>query len=372
MSNEILGIDIGGTGIKGAVVDVETGTLITERFRIKTPRPATPEAVAETVGQIVQHFEWKGPIGIGFPAVIKDGIAFTAGNIHPSWIGTDAQRLFEQASGCTVTIANDADAAGLAEIHLGAGKDRDGVVIMVTLGTGIGTAIFHDGKLFPNTELGHLIIRKKDAERRAANSAREKHDWSWKKWGKKVTEYLAELDRLLWPDLFIIGGGASNEWEKLSAHIKVRAEIIPAKMANIAGIVGAALVAQYVPHHNQRPTQVHLQPGEDETEVGLKVTTHEVSDAAESESAPSGETETEVGLKVTTHEVSPESDSVPSEEEPDSTAEASDESEAPQLTASPATSEEPETSDSASTNTSQVKSRSRSQAKSRTRTKAKT
>lgn len=372
MSNEILGIDIGGTGIKGAVVDVETGTLITERFRIKTPRPATPEAVAETVGQIVHHFEWKGPIGIGFPAVIKDGIAFTAGNIHPSWIGTDAQRLFEQASGCTVTIANDADAAGLAEIHLGAGKDREGVVIMVTLGTGIGTAIFHDGKLFPNTELGHLIIRKKDAERRAANSAREKHDWSWKKWGKKVTEYLAELDRLLWPDLFIIGGGASNEWEKLSAHIKVRAEIIPAKMANIAGIVGAALVAQYVPHHSQRPTQVHLQPGEDETEVGLKVTTHEAADAAHSESTPSGEAETEVGLKVTTHEVSPESDSVSSEEEPDSTSEVSDESDATQLTDALATPEAPQASDSASTDTSQVKSRSRSQAKSRTRAKAKT
>ena len=318
------------------------------------------------------HFFQDSRIGIGFPAVIKDGIAFTAGNIHPSWIGTDAQRLFEQASGCTVTIANDADAAGLAEIHLGAGKDRDGVVIMVTLGTGIGTAIFHDGKLFPNTELGHLIIRKKDAERRAANSAREKHDWSWKKWGKKVTEYLAELDRLLWPDLFIIGGGASNEWEKLSAHIKVRAEIIPAKMANIAGIVGAALVAQYVPHHTQRPTQVHLQPGEEETEVGLKVTTHEVSDAVESESTPSGEGETEVGLKVTTHEVSPESDSVPSEEEPDSTAETSDESEATQLTDALATPEATQVSDSASTDTSQVKSRSRSQAKSRPRAKAKT
>ncbi|MBX7219720.1 MAG: ROK family protein [Blastocatellia bacterium] len=237
----ILGIDIGGTGIKGAPVNIQTGEMIGERFRIKTPRPATPQAMVETVAQVAAHFSWKGPIGCGFPAVVKNGVVMTAGNIDQSWIGTDGKALIEAATGCPVALVNDADAAGLAEIEFGVAKGRPGTVIMVTLGTGIGTAMFLEGRLFPNTELGHLILRGKDAERRAANSAREKHEWSWKKFGRNVTEYLNELDRLLWPDLFVIGGGASNEWDKLQPHVNTRAEILPARMANIAGIVGAAL-----------------------------------------------------------------------------------------------------------------------------------
>ncbi len=241
MGKLILGIDVGGTGIKGAPVDVTTGQMVGDRFRIKTPKPATPEAVAGTVAEIVAHFSWDGPIGMGFPAVVKNGVVHTAGNIDKSWIGTNAKDLFSTATGLDVTIINDADAAGLAEVFFGAAKGRTDEIVMVTLGTGIGTAMFHDGRLLPNTELGHLILRGKDAELRASNSARERKGWSWKKWGENVSEYLEELDRLLWPDLFIVGGGASNDWDKLGPHVKTRCEVVPAQMANIAGIVGAAL-----------------------------------------------------------------------------------------------------------------------------------
>lgn len=243
MGEQILGIDIGGTGIKGAVVDLHNGSIVQERFRIETPRPATPAAIAATLKQIVDHFHWTGAIGIGFPGVIKKGVVLTAANLHPSWVGKNAEKLFSSKTRCKVKIANDADVAGLAEMRFGAGAGCNGAVVMVTLGTGIGTALFNEGKLVPNSELGHLTMDGKDAEARASDRARCEHDWSWKKWSKRVDEYLKELDRLLWPDLFIIGGGGSKEWEKFGPRLKTRAEIVPAKLGNPAGIIGAALLA---------------------------------------------------------------------------------------------------------------------------------
>ena len=247
-ADEILGIDVGGSGIKGAPVNIQTGELTGERFRIKTPQPATPEAVTETIAEVVRHFDWHGKIGMGFPAVVKNGTMYTASNIDPSWIGTNGQALVEAKTGCPVSIINDAEAAGLAEMTFGAGKGKDGCVMMVTLGTGIGTAYFVDGRLVPNTELGHIIIRGKDVERRASAGAREKKDLSWEKWGELLTEYFHELERLLWPDLFIIGGGASKEWDSLVPYLKNETPMVPAQMLNTAGIVGAALVA-----HTEEP-----------------------------------------------------------------------------------------------------------------------
>jgi polyphosphate glucokinase len=241
MASEILGIDVGGSGIKGAPVNVTTGELTGERFRIKTPQPATPEAMTDTMAEVAKHFDWHGKIGVGFPAVVKQGTMYTAANVDPSWIGTNGQALIEAKTGCPVSIINDADAAGLAEMRFGAGKGKMGSVMMVTLGTGIGTGFYVDGRLVPNTEFGHIIIRGKDAERRASAGAREKKGYSWEKWGTLLTEYLHELERLLWPDLFIIGGGVSDEFDKLAAHVQIQTPMVPAQMLNLAGIVGAAL-----------------------------------------------------------------------------------------------------------------------------------
>lgn len=256
MTKCALGIDIGGTGVKGAPVNLRTGELLRERFRLLTPQPATPSAVAETAFELIRHFGWSeqdGPIGVGLPSVVKQGVAHTAGNIDPSWIGCDAAALFKTCTGFTVALLNDADAAGLAEMRFGAGRDLAGLVAVVTLGTGIGTALFYDGKLIPNTELGHLIIRDKDAERRASLAARERHDWSWKKWAGYVGEYLAELHRLLWCDAFIIGGGASNKFDKFAAYLTCPAPVLPARMANLAGIVGAALATAAHPKTRNAP-----------------------------------------------------------------------------------------------------------------------
>ncbi|MBI4552072.1 MAG: ROK family protein [Candidatus Latescibacteria bacterium] len=247
---EVLGVDIGGTGIKGAPVNVETGELTGERERIPTPHPATPDGVIAAVAQLVEHFNWKGPIGCGFPAVIKGGEVHTASNIAQEWIGVNAQGLLEQATGQTATIINDADAAGLAEMRFGAGKSRHGLVLIVTLGTGIGSALFIDGRLIPNTELGHIEVRGKDAERRAAESVRERKQLNWKQWARRVDEYLHTMERLLWPDLIIIGGGVSRKYERFFPHLTVRAEIVPAQLRNDAGIVGAALAA--VPSRSSR------------------------------------------------------------------------------------------------------------------------
>ncbi|OYT72984.1 MAG: polyphosphate glucokinase [Chloracidobacterium sp. CP2_5A] len=244
MIKRALGIDVGGTGVKGAPVNLRSGELAQERLRLLTPQPATPSAVAETVFELIRRFGWSeqdGPIGIGLPSVVKQGATHTAGNIDPSWIGCDAAALFKDCTGFPVTLLNDADAAGLAEMRFGAGRDLPGLVVVVTLGTGIGTALFYNGQLIPNAELGHLVIRDKDAERRAALSARERYEWSWKKWAGHVSEYLGELHRLLWCDAFIIGGGASNKFDKFAAYLECPAPVRPAQMANLAGLVGAAL-----------------------------------------------------------------------------------------------------------------------------------
>jgi polyphosphate glucokinase len=239
----LLGIDIGGTGIKGAPVDTDTGELVAPRLRIPTPQPATTDAVAAVVRDIAAHFNWEGPIGATFPAAIKQGIVHTAANVDESWIGTDAAQLFTSATRSPVTVVNDADAAGLAEVQHGAGKGRMGTVVVVTLGTGVGTGLFTDGVLLPNTELGHIQIRGKPAEHRAAESARERDALSWKQWAKRLNEYFAVIEKLLWPDLIIVGGGVSKKHEKFFPLITTRAELVPAALLNEAGIVGAALAA---------------------------------------------------------------------------------------------------------------------------------
>ncbi|NUM46137.1 MAG: ROK family protein [Anaerolineales bacterium] len=240
----ILGIDIGGTGIKGAIVNTTTGELVTERYRLLTPQPATPEAVAETVGQISRFFNWQGPIGIGFPAIVRSGITLSAANVDLAWIGTDAATLFEQATSCPVRVVNDADAAGMAEMRFGAGADREGVVLIVTIGTGLGTALFVNGHLVPNTEFGHIEIGGKDAELKASEAARIREELSWKKWAKRFNRYLQTLENLLSPDVIILGGGASKESEKFVQRLNVKAELMIAAMLNEAGIVGAALAAE--------------------------------------------------------------------------------------------------------------------------------
>ncbi|HMK10036.1 MAG TPA: ROK family protein [Acidimicrobiales bacterium] len=242
-SNVKLGIDIGGTGIKGAPVNIDTGDLTTERYRLLTPKPATPTAVAGIVGEVVKHFDYHGMIGCTFPAVVKHGVIETAANVDKSWIGTNARSIFEDATGCTFTVTNDADCAGVAEMKFGAGAGRPGVVIIVTLGTGIGTAVFYNGELIPNTELGHMELRGKDAERRAADSVRERKKLDWQQFAKRVDEYLDHLEAVLWPDLIIIGGGVSKKGEKFIPLLTPRCEVVAAKLQNEAGIVGAALTA---------------------------------------------------------------------------------------------------------------------------------
>lgn len=241
---EILGIDIGGSGIKGAPVDVLKGELMADRYRIPTPQPSKPEAVAEVVAKVARHFEWSGPIGCTFPAVIKKGVAYSAANVDKSWIGTNGQQLIEQKTGCPVLLLNDADAAGLAEMSFGAGRGRSGVVIMITLGTGIGSAIFVDSVLVPNTEFGHMEVRGKDAEDRAADRIRKKEELSWKNWAERVDEFLGRMEVLFSPDLFIIGGGISKKHEKFFKYLNTKAELVPAESLNEAGIIGAALAAK--------------------------------------------------------------------------------------------------------------------------------
>jgi polyphosphate glucokinase len=240
----ILGIDIGGSGIKGALVDIETGEMVSDRFRLPTPELAKPDDVADVVQQVVQHFDYHGPLGAGFPSVILHGVVYTAANIHESWIGVNAEELFTRKTGCKSFVVNDADAAGVAEMSFGVGKGYGkGVVLFLTLGTGIGSAIFIDGKLLPNTEFGHLEVRGKDAEKRASDAARKRKELSWAEWGLRLQEVLAKMEALIWPDLIVLGGGISKEWENFIPHLHLRAEIIPAELLNQAGIVGAAMYA---------------------------------------------------------------------------------------------------------------------------------
>lgn len=240
---KVLGIDIGGTGIKGAVVDTKKGRLLTDRVRIPTPEPATPDAVAATVASLTEHLDWNGPIGCTFPGVVKDGVIHTAANVDESWIGTDASKVFEHATGQPVAIVNDADAAGEAETVFGAARGRDGIVLTITLGTGIGSALVVDGVLIPNTELGHLELRGGDAERWAAASVRERLELDWDEYAARVDEYLRRVEALFWPDLFIIGGGISKNADKFLPKFTCRTPVVPAELRNDAGIVGGALAA---------------------------------------------------------------------------------------------------------------------------------
>jgi len=238
---QVLGIDVGGSGIKGAPVDTNTGKLIAKRVRIETPNKAEPEPVVEVVTEIAKSFNWMGRIGIGFPAPIKGGVVMMAANISEKWVEINADELFTKTTGCDCTTINDADAAGLAEMKFGAGKGQPGTVIMITLGTGIGTAIFHRGHLLPNTEFGHLDMNGRDAEHRASDAVRQSEELSWKKYAKRLNKYLATMERLFWPDLFIIGGGISKETGKYIPLLKIETPVVPAQFLNEAGIVGAAL-----------------------------------------------------------------------------------------------------------------------------------
>jgi polyphosphate glucokinase len=241
------GVDIGGSGIKGCTVDLDAGKLHAERIRIPTPEPSKPDAVADVVKQIVNDFGWQGPVGVTLPAVIKRGVAQTAANIDKSWLGTDAATLFAERLGlpvADVVVLNDADAAGIAEISYGWPDDRDGVVVLLTFGTGIGSAVFVDGKLVPNTEFGHLEVDGHDAETRAAASVKEDKDLSWAEWAARVSRYIRGLEDLIWPDLIIAGGGVSKKADKWLPLLEVRTRVVAAELRNDAGIVGAAVAVR--------------------------------------------------------------------------------------------------------------------------------
>ncbi|MEQ9309306.1 MAG: ROK family protein [Balneolaceae bacterium] len=241
---EILGIDVGGSGIKGAIVNTEIGELITDRFRIVTPQPATPDAVIETIAEIVRHFNWNGLIGCGFPAAVHNEIVKTASNIDKSWIGINASERIESVTGCSTHLVNDVDAAGFAEMEFGAGANEKGTVFMAAFGTGIGTAIFHNKQLIPNTELGHVIMYGMKAEHYSANSIRTRDNLSWEEWGGRVNEYFQKVEFLFWPDLFILGGGVSKYFDEFSQYLHLDTPIVPAANRNHAGIIGAALGAK--------------------------------------------------------------------------------------------------------------------------------
>ena len=240
---EILGIDIGASGIKGAPVDTRSGEMTAPRMRVPTPEGATPEAVSEVVGQLVSGFRWSGPVGCGFPAAVRQGRVLTAVNISDHWVGESVTTLFKEAVGRPVTVINDADAAGLAEMRFGAGRGRAGLVMILTLGTGIGTSLFIDGRLVPNTELGQIEFRGSPAEKRAAAIVRQRQGLSWAKWARRLDDYMHRMEYYFWPDLMILGGGVSKKSEKFLPLLTLQTEVVAAQMLNNAGIVGAALAA---------------------------------------------------------------------------------------------------------------------------------
>ena len=242
-ADRAFGIDIGGSGIKGALVDTTNGTLLTSRVRFDTPQPATPDAVTTFVARMVGESGWTGPVGATFPAIISHGVARSAANVDHSWIGADADALFTKATGAQVTVLNDADAAGLAEVRFGAARGVPGVVMVLTFGTGIGSALFVDGTLVPNTELGHVELDGHDAEHKAAASAKENEKLSYKQWAKRVQHYLAHIEALFTPDLFVVGGGVSKDSAKWVPLLDLRTPIKVAELLNNAGIVGAAMAA---------------------------------------------------------------------------------------------------------------------------------
>ena len=238
------GIDVGGSGIKGAIVDLDTGQLIGDRVKLLTPQPATPAAVAKTIAEVVNAFGWTGPLGVTYPGVVTDGIVQTAANVDRAWIGTNAREVISaELDGQPVTVLNDADAAGLAEERYGAGKDNSGLVVLLTFGTGIGSALIHNGTLIPNTEFGHLEVGGKEAEKRAASSVKDKNEWSYKRWAKEVTRVLIAIENAIWPDLIIAGGGISRKAYEWLPLLENRTPVVAAALLNTAGIVGAAMAS---------------------------------------------------------------------------------------------------------------------------------
>ncbi len=238
----ILGIDIGGSSVKGAPVDTVTGKLLGERFKIETPEQLSPKQEAKLIAEIAKHFNWSGPIGVGFPGVVTGNTIRTSANLHKDFIDLDAVKLISKATGSPVGLINDAAAAGLAEMKFGAGKGFMGKTLLLTLGTGVGSAIAYQGVLIP-TELGHLPMKGESAELRVSSAAKKRLDLSWEEWGGKLTKYIGTLEKILWPELIIIGGGVSAKHEKFFQYVETRAKMVPAQMLNDAGIVGAALAA---------------------------------------------------------------------------------------------------------------------------------
>jgi polyphosphate glucokinase len=241
--SQVLGIDIGGTGIKGSLVDLSTGELASDRVRLDTPEDATPETVGEVVGEVASQIAHNGPTGVTYPGVIENGVAMTAANLDEGWIGTSlVETIGKHLPGESVFV-NDADAAGLAEVRYGAGSGYEGLVVMVTFGTGIGTALIYDGQLIPNSELGHIEIDGHEAEKKAAASARKREELTWEEWAERASRYLQTLERLVWPELYVLGGGISKKPDPWLPHIDCRTPVVVASLINNAGIVGAALVA---------------------------------------------------------------------------------------------------------------------------------
>lgn len=239
------GVDVGGSGVKGGIVDLDTGTLIGERFKLATPQPATPDAVAKTIAAVVREFGWTERVGVTYPGVVVDGIVHTAANVDKAWIGVNARDVITaHLDGQPVTVLNDADAAGLAEEKYGAGRDNTGVIVLLTFGTGIGSAVIHNGALLPNTEFGHLEVGGKEAEHRAASSVKEKKGWSYERWTREVTKVLVAIENAIWPDLFIAGGGISRKADKWIPLLQNRTPVVAASLRNTAGIVGAAMAAE--------------------------------------------------------------------------------------------------------------------------------
>jgi polyphosphate glucokinase len=246
--NQYLGVDIGGTGIKAALIDTKAGRLLTERYRIPTPFPATPKSVAAVIGEMVAFFDYKGPIGCGFPAIIHHGVAKSAANIDKKWIGQHVEKLFGKATNSRVYVANDADVAGLAEVAFGHAKDIQGLVIVLTIGTGIGSGMFFDNKLIPNTEFGHLNFRDSVYEKYVSNGARKRDTLTWEEWGIRFNEYLLHLETIFSPDLLVLGGGTSKKFEKFKEYITIKTQVIPALHQNDAGVLGAAMYAEKREH----------------------------------------------------------------------------------------------------------------------------
>ncbi len=248
---EVLGIDVGGSGMKGGIVNTETGEMISERYRIPTPDLRTPEAMADVIAQIVEHFDYKGKVGCGFPTVIKMGICKSPGNLDPSWLGVNVEELFEKKTGLDFTVVNDADIAGYATMEYGIGKGKKGLVVMITIGTGLGSGAFYDGKLIPNFELGQIPYKKhKKIELWAAASAKEREGLSYKKWGKRFNKFLKYVDLIVAPDFILLGGGTSKDFDEFKKYITIDTPVMPAELQNHAGIIGAAAAAVHtLPEH---------------------------------------------------------------------------------------------------------------------------